>query len=110
MRLGGSADVSEPFPEQPRGMHRRTYLRLRESGPKPFRRLYLGDRGLRYSPHTGSAVKARLVPISHSASARQRVSVSRCWPSDLTGTCEALRPANTTLDTFAGPADDARHH
>ena len=51
MRLGGSADVSEPFPEQPRGMHRRTYLRLRESGPKPFRRLYLGDRGLRYSPH-----------------------------------------------------------
>ena len=30
MRLGGSADVSEPFPEKPRGMHRRTYLRLRE--------------------------------------------------------------------------------
>jgi hypothetical protein len=30
MRLGGSADVSEPFPEKPRGTHRRTYLRLRE--------------------------------------------------------------------------------
>ena len=30
MRLGGSADMTEPFPEKPRGMHRRTYLRLRE--------------------------------------------------------------------------------
>ena len=79
------------------------------SGPKSLRRLYLGDRGLRYSPHTGSAVKARLVPISHSASARQHVSVSRSWPTDLTGTCEALRPTNTTLDTFAAPADDVRH-
>ena len=30
MRLGGSADMTEPFPEKARGMHRRTYLRLRE--------------------------------------------------------------------------------
>jgi hypothetical protein len=28
-RLGGSADVFGPFPEKPRGMHQRTYLRLR---------------------------------------------------------------------------------
>ena len=29
LRLGGSADPSAPFPEKPRGMHWRTYLRLR---------------------------------------------------------------------------------
>jgi hypothetical protein len=28
MRLGGSANLSEPFPERPRGMHRMTYYRL----------------------------------------------------------------------------------
>ncbi len=29
MRLGGTADLLEPFPEKPRGMHRQTHLRLR---------------------------------------------------------------------------------
>jgi hypothetical protein len=28
MRLGGSANLAEPFPERPRGMHRRTFYRL----------------------------------------------------------------------------------
>jgi hypothetical protein len=28
MRLGGSADLTEPLPERPEGMHWRTYRRL----------------------------------------------------------------------------------
>jgi hypothetical protein len=28
MRLGGSANLAEPFPERPRGMHRRTFHKL----------------------------------------------------------------------------------
>jgi hypothetical protein len=30
MRLGGSNDPLEPFPQKPRGMHWRTYLRVRD--------------------------------------------------------------------------------
>jgi hypothetical protein len=30
MKLGGSANLTEPMPERPKGMHRRTYRRLYE--------------------------------------------------------------------------------
>ena len=33
-RLGGSADLSEPFPEKPKGMHWKTYQRLREEAER----------------------------------------------------------------------------
>jgi len=35
MRLGGNPDPLAPFPERPRGMHKRTYLRLREKAEAP---------------------------------------------------------------------------
>lgn len=34
VRLGGTADLDEPFPEKPKGMHWKTYQRLRERGER----------------------------------------------------------------------------
>jgi predicted amidohydrolase YtcJ len=32
MKLGGTANLSEPFPDKPKGMHWTTYEQLREIG------------------------------------------------------------------------------
>jgi hypothetical protein len=37
-KIGGSGDMSEPFPKKPKGMHRRTYLRLRSAYDEAARR------------------------------------------------------------------------
>jgi hypothetical protein len=40
MRLGGTSDLTKPFPQKPRGMHWRTYNRLRERATTAERRSY----------------------------------------------------------------------
>jgi hypothetical protein len=37
MKLGGSADLLEPFPARPKGMHRRTFQRLQARAEAAFR-------------------------------------------------------------------------
>jgi hypothetical protein len=44
LRLNGIASIAEPIPDRPRGMHERTYQRLR-------RRLEQTERPLRNNPH-----------------------------------------------------------
>lgn len=43
MKLGGSANITQPFPEKPRGMHWRTYERLKIQVAQA-ERAYLGSR------------------------------------------------------------------
>jgi hypothetical protein len=42
LRLGGVASILEPFPDRPRGMHKRTYVGMRHRGEQL-------ERGLRQS-------------------------------------------------------------
>jgi hypothetical protein len=42
MRLGGGPNVTRPFPDKPKGMHRRTYDRLRRAHDQAYARLQKG--------------------------------------------------------------------
>ncbi len=48
-RLGGSANMAEPFPSRPRYMHRRTYQRLRHQYEAAMEQ-YVGGYGVAVGP------------------------------------------------------------
>jgi hypothetical protein len=50
LRLNGVASIAEPFPERPRGMHGRTYFRLRRRAERLERDLRRSKRFLRKKP------------------------------------------------------------
>jgi hypothetical protein len=52
LRLDGVASISEPFPDRPRGMHKRTYLRLRHRAERLERDLHRSRFALRTTDYS----------------------------------------------------------
>jgi hypothetical protein len=73
MRLGGSANLAEPLPQKPRGMHRWTYYRLLARAVVAEERsaALMADYLQRRNPRASAAIEQRRVSRHHNATTRR---------------------------------------